>query len=126
MKLALEEKAEQPSAFPQERLEALPDASRLDGIETTEDELAAFHIIRAIAAEYVDVDRITMRDAKSYCAILFEDNSRKPICRLHFMKTKMAVTIFDPAAETREEIEKVSDLYSLRQSLGAAVRRHLG
>ncbi len=125
LKLALEEKSEQPPSSTPERSEPEVDTARLDGIETTEEELAAFRIIRAIAAEYVDVDRVTMRDAKSYCAILFDDNNRKPICRLHFMKTKMVVTIYDPAAETREEIEKLSDLYSLRQPIGAALKQYI-
>jgi hypothetical protein len=51
---------------------------------TTEDEVAGFNIVRAIAAKAVDPKRLVMRDAKSYCAVLLDDNNRKTIVRLHF------------------------------------------
>jgi len=51
-------------------------------IVTTQEETQAFLIIRALAARIASVERITMRDAKSYCSILFDDNNRKPVCRL--------------------------------------------
>lgn len=51
---------------------------------TSEDEIAGFNIVRAIAAKSVDPKRIVLRDAKSYCAILLDDNNRKTIARMHF------------------------------------------
>jgi hypothetical protein len=51
-----------------------------DGLETTEEELSSFRIVQAIAAQVGDPSRITIRDAKSYCAVLFDDNSRKQVC----------------------------------------------
>ena len=50
-----------------------------NGIETTTEELEGFQIIRAIGAELVDPERIAIRDAKSYCAILLDDNNRRPM-----------------------------------------------
>ncbi|MDP3656345.1 MAG: type I restriction enzyme HsdR N-terminal domain-containing protein [Brevundimonas sp.] len=55
-----------------------------DVVVTTAEELAGFHIIQAIASKVVKPKRIVMRDAKSYCAILLDDNNRKTIARLHF------------------------------------------
>ncbi len=54
------------------------------GIDTTQEEIDGFNIVRAILAEVIDVKRIHMRDTKSYCGILLDNNNRKPICRLHF------------------------------------------
>ncbi|ARC89914.1 hypothetical protein B5V46_15530 [Rhodovulum sp. MB263] len=34
-----------------------------------------------ITARIAPIERITIRDAKSYCAILMDDNNRRPICR---------------------------------------------
>ena len=48
-------------------------------ITTTDDELQAFMIVRAITSRVVDADRITLRDAKSYCGIFVDDNNRKPV-----------------------------------------------
>lgn len=61
------------------------EASDEDGaIITTEDEIAGYNIIRAIVARKLDPKRVILRDAKSYCAILLDDNNRKTIARLHF------------------------------------------
>ena len=53
-------------------------------IVTTEEEYQGFYIVRAILCNTVDIERVTLRDAQSSCAILFDNNHRKPICRLHF------------------------------------------
>lgn len=95
-----------------------------DGIETTAEELDAYRIIQAIGSEIVDVDRIFIRDAKSYCAILLDNNNRRPICRLHFGKTRMAVAIFAPEGETKVELERISQLYSHRASVQAAILQY--
>jgi predicted type IV restriction endonuclease len=99
---------------------------RDDGIETTEDEIEGHRIIRSIGAEFVDPDRIVMRDAKSYCAILLDDNNRRPICRFHFGKTKLSLTLFGGEAETRVDLSKVSDIYKHRPALIAALKIHAG
>ncbi len=95
-----------------------------DGIVTTEEEIAGHRIIQAIGAECVDVERIVMRDAKSYCAILLDDNNRKSICRLIFLKTKMSILVFAPDGEKRKDIEKVSDIYSMKDDILAAIRQY--
>ncbi|MEK7856939.1 MAG: type I restriction endonuclease, partial [Acidobacteriota bacterium] len=66
-----------------------PDGTPDEGdgaVITTEDEIAGFNIIRAIAARKVDPKRIILRDAKSYCAILLDDNNRKTVARLSFQQ----------------------------------------
>ena len=95
-----------------------------DGIETTAEELEGFRIIRAIGAELVDPERIAIRDAKSYCAILLDDNNRRPICRLHFGKTKMSISIFSPDNETRFDLEKVIHIYQHRVLTQEAISQY--
>lgn len=53
-------------------------------IETTLEELEGYQIVKAIAYGDVKPQRVTHRDAKSYFAVLLDDNNRKPIARLHF------------------------------------------
>lgn len=95
-----------------------------DGIVTTPDELEAHRIIRAIGAEFVNPDRIAIRDAKSYCAILLDNNNRRPICRLHFNKTKMSITIFTPDNSDRHDINNILDIYSFKSQLIAAIGQY--
>lgn len=91
-----------------------------DGVETTEEEMEAFRIVRAIMAEVVDPARITMRDRQSYCGVLLDDNSRRPVCRLWFNRGQKYVGVFD--AEKNEErvpIESPVDVYRLADRLRA-------
>jgi hypothetical protein len=87
-------------------------------IETIQEEIEAFHIVRAIGRECVPVSRIIMRDTKSYCGILFDDNNRKPICRLHFNRSKKYIGLFDKnKTETRNEIQTIDDIYNFSNQI---------
>ncbi|MBY6165157.1 type I restriction enzyme HsdR N-terminal domain-containing protein [Pseudooceanicola nitratireducens] len=99
------------------------EASSDDGIDTTEDEIAGHMIVRAIAAKHVPIERVTIRDAKSYCAILMDDNNRKPICRLYFnSQTTRHLGIFDSEKqETKHKIEGPADLYRFADDIEKAV-----
>jgi predicted type IV restriction endonuclease len=94
------------------------------GIETTPEEVEGYRIIQAIGSEIIDSERIAMRDAKSYCAILLDDNNRRPICRFHFGKARMSVTIFTPENEVRLDIEKVAHLYKHKSLIQDAIRQY--
>lgn len=95
-------------------------------VETTPDEIQGFLIVRAIAAELAPVSRIVMRDAQSYCSVLFDDNNRKPIIRLHFNGKSKFVTVFGADKEgTRHNIAAVEDIFGLRGALKEAVTSYL-
>lgn len=97
-----------------------------DGIETTEIEIEGYHIVRAILSELVEPARVVMRDTKSYCGVLLDDNNRKPICRLHFNRNKLYVGIFgDSKNEERLEISSPTDLYKFSGQLKATVSSYL-
>lgn len=87
--------------------------------ETTADEIEGFQIVRAIASELVDPSRVVMRDSKSYCAILLDDNNRKPIARLWFnSETARYVGTFNEGKdETRNSVLKISDIYKYKRHI---------
>jgi hypothetical protein len=79
---------------------------------TTEEEIAGFNIVRAIGSRLVDPRRIVMRDAKSYCAVLLDDNNRKTIARLHFNSpTARYLGTFKGKEEVRLSVSDPVDLY---------------
>lgn len=83
-----------------------------DGIITTEEELEGFRIIRAIMAQLVDPSRIFLRDTKSYCGVLLDDNNRKPLCRFLFTPAQKTLIFVDK--ERKEEkvcLESIVDIY---------------
>jgi hypothetical protein len=83
-----------------------------EAIFTTEDEIAGFNIVRAIGAKAVDPKRIVMRDAKSYCAVLLDDNNRKTVARLHFNSpTARYFGTFIGKEETRHSMLDPVEIY---------------
>lgn len=94
-----------------------------DGIITTEEELEAYGIIKAICCSEIPVEDIVMRDAKSYCGILYQDNNRKPIARLLFDRKIPRIIIFDPDRnETAHDLDSISGIYAHAESLRERVR----
>lgn len=97
-----------------------PDVASTEEIMTTEEEVSGFRIVQAIASKFVDPKRIVMRDAKSYCAVLLDDNNRKSVARLHFngLTTKYVGT-FAGQSETRNLISDLTDIYKLAPQIEA-------
>ncbi|GAB3757620.1 type I restriction enzyme HsdR N-terminal domain-containing protein [Zhihengliuella somnathii] len=102
----------------EELVETEHDEAQDDAIETTFEELEGFHIVRAILCSDVLPERIAHRDAKSYFAILLDDNNRKPLARLHFNRKQKQIGIFDAAKkETRHPIDELHDIYKFAEEL---------
>jgi hypothetical protein len=78
---------------------------------TTAEEMEAFYIIRAILCAKVNVSRISLRDNQSYCAILLDDNNRKPVCRLYFNGKKKQIAFFDTDKEDKVYIDDSNQIY---------------
>lgn len=97
-----------------------------DKVDTTEEELQGFMIVRAIAAEVAPIARIAARDAQTYFAILFDDNNRKPIARLHFNGKSKFITVFDAEKNsTRIDILAVEDIFRAREPIRAVVQSYV-
>lgn len=83
-----------------------------DGIETTEEEKEAYHIVRAILAQVVDPKRVFLKDTRSYCGVLLDYNVRKPLCRFLFNNKQKSLILLDKERnEKRLSLENVVDIY---------------
>ena len=91
-------------------------------IVTTEEEREGFMIVRAIVREVIKADRVIMRDQKSYCGILIDNNNRKPLARLHFNRAIKYVGLFDGEKEERVRIDSLDHIYDLTERLRATAR----
>ena len=84
-------------------------------------------IIRAIVCAQVKPQRVVYRDAKSYCAVLLDDNNRKSIARLHFNTGQKYLGLFDDdKKETRHPIDALEDIFNHSAHLRATVDRFIG
>ncbi len=92
--------------------------SREDLIETTEEELEGFFIVKAILRGMVESKRIVHRDTQSYMGILLDDNNRKPLARLHFNREQKYLGVFnEEREETRIPIENLDEIYEHDEEL---------
>lgn len=96
-------------------------------IVTTDEEIEAFYIVKAILAKEVDPKRIFFRDNTRYFTVIIDDNNRKNVCRLYLdSDTKKKMKIID---ENREEqtiyIDDIMDLYKYSDLLISVAKRHL-
>lgn len=103
-----------------------PEEVKVSKIVTTEEELQAFYIVCAIAAEITDIKNVAHRDTESYFGILFKDNNRKPICRVNFdTKQKQLLLPDENKKFTRIYIDKVDDIYKFKEQIQNIIKMYL-
>lgn len=105
----------------------IPPPDEGEAVVTTAEEIEGLHIVRSILRDVVNPRRIVMRDNLSYCAILLDDNNRKPVCRLRFNNNqRLAVGIFGAdKSEERFALDAIDDLYGFADRLKATLASHL-
>ncbi len=97
----------------------------VEDIVTTDEERDAFNVVRAIVREVIPVERIVMRDTKSYCGVLIDDNNRKPLCRLHFNRGTKYIGLFDAdKTEERIRIDSIEDIFAQAARLKETALRY--
>lgn len=105
---------------------AEPIESVTSKIITTEEEIEAFYIIRALLAGTIPVEDVVHRDTESYFGILYKDNNRKPICRINLDTKNKQILIPDENKKfERMYIESLNDLYKYKNQLIEVVKRYL-
>lgn len=93
-------------------------------IETTNEEIEGYHIVKSIVRQVGESDKIQYKDTQSYFAIYY-DKQTQPICRLHFNRKKKYIGIFDENKnENRVEVEFLDDIFKHSQNLKDTVVRY--
>lgn len=101
------------------------DSESKSRIETTEEELEGYHIVKAILREIVRPQRIAHRDTVNYINILLDDSIRKKICRLYLNRRQKYIGLFDTENnETHHPIDAVDDIYQHADQLKSVVTHY--
>ncbi|MGJ8604207.1 MAG: type I restriction endonuclease [Marivita sp.] len=95
-----------------------------DGIETTEEEIEGMLTVRAIVRDILKVNRVGLRDSKTYCAILVDDNNRKPLARLHFNRKQKYLGLFDQEKEDRVSLSSIDEIYDFADRLRETAKKY--
>lgn len=97
-----------------------------NSLETTAEETFGYSIIKAIACKIVPLSRVSIRDSKSYCSVLLDDNNRYSLCRMHFNSSKNKfITVFNNESGTRFDINDIEDIYKHSSEIMQAIQNHL-
>jgi hypothetical protein len=94
-------------------------------IITSVEELEAYAIIKSIFRNAVDLSHITYKDTESYFGILFDNNTRKWICRLSLNVKKVLTLPNEDKTHTKYELSSLDDLYSYSDKLIEVLNRYL-
>ena len=90
-------------------------------IETTEEEIAGYEIVRSIVAGEVDTDRISVNDTVKYCGIILDGNSRQTLCRFRFNRAGHYLELISDKSEgerwVRHELETLDRIRDYSESI---------
>lgn len=110
--------------FPIAEADIKPDLIK---VETTQEELEAFMIVKTILRQRIPLKRIVYRDAQSYFAILLDDNNRKTICRLYLSGGKKYIATLDAERrEVKQEIVSIDEIFKYSDLLFEVVEGYDG
>ena len=125
LKSALQSGAEKEEAPEPSEQDAETEGKDTSGIVTTEDELQGYFVVKAIVSQDIAAARVAIRDTKSYCGVLLDDNRLKPICRLFFnSEQKYLGLVNEDRSIERMPIESVDGIYHHAERLRETVRRY--
>lgn len=96
-----------------------------DGVVTTDQEREAYFIVKSIARRFVDPDRISMRDQKSYCNVLLDNTNRKPVVRFLFDNNPQRIQ-FGKDPNQRVEIAGVDDIFQHEEAIRLVLAEYDG
>lgn len=113
-------------AVPESMAPAQQDLANVSDIETTQEELDGYAIVKAIACSEIPPQRVTHRDAKSYFAVMVDDNNRKTVARLYFNRSQKYLGTFDGAkVETRHRIDSLDEIYQHAEAIRASITLYI-
>jgi len=94
-------------------------------IKTTVTELEGFAIIKSLLFGAIDLNMITSKDTESYFGVLYNNNTRKWICRMFLDAQKKSIIIpdIDNPNGVRYYIDSLNDLYNYKDKLIQAVKK---
>jgi predicted type IV restriction endonuclease len=105
-------------------VEEEPAVKQDNEIVTTEDEIEGYLMVKSLLRGVIDTNRVIIRDAKSYCAVLLDDNNRKPLARLHFNRSQKYFGMFDGDSEDKVPISELDEILDFKERIEATAHKY--
>ena len=100
----------------EKREEIQEDAVSKGQIVTTSEEKEGYYIVKSIARQFIDVERIGYKDVQSYFAVIVDGTPRKTICRLYFNSVKKYLVVCG-AKEIKHLLSSLDEIYAYAEEL---------
>lgn len=93
-------------------------------IETTEEEMEGFYIVKSILRAKFDSNRIYHRDFQNFLSVLLDNTIRQTICRLWFNGDKKFIGFIDEnRKEIKYELSKLDDVFNYSDQIIKATEK---
>ncbi len=125
LKSAFEENA--PKVELQNGIEEIAITTTESKIKTTDEEKEAYYIIKGILSEFVDSKKVVFKDTETYFGILYDNNTRKWICRLYLSDNRKAIVFPEENGKISEKfyISSLDEIYQYKEKLKSSCERFL-
>ncbi len=100
------------------KVETDPIEAKTIGIETTQEELEAFYIVKSVLSEVADLNKITYKDTASYFNILFDNMTTKCICRLWLNSQNKSISFYPH--NNKQKIASIDDIFKYSKNIKEA------
>ncbi len=119
-----EDQAAQTNAPVEETAEEDPEP--VSKIITTEEEIQAHALICGMLKDVANPDDIVHKDTESYFGILYQNNTRKWICRLRINNSRIVLNYPDENKNiVKINLDSIFDLLSYKEQLEQVVKRYM-
>ncbi|REH81380.1 endonuclease [Staphylococcus felis] len=98
--------------------------TKKDEIITTPEELESYSMVKVVASEIIETDRIFYRDNRSYFNIIVDDNIRRWIMRLYINSKKMQF-ILNNEDKTTINIEKPIEILKYKEVIQKVISKFI-
>nr|WP_278678370.1 type I restriction endonuclease [Clostridium paraputrificum] len=105
--------------------EAPSESDIINKINTTSEELEGYAIIKSILRADINPDDINYKDTETYFGILYQNNTRKWICRLYLGTKKSIVFPTVDKGQERIYIDSLNDLYQYEDKFKNIVQKFI-
>lgn len=92
-------------------IETNPVETKNDGINTTQEEIEGFYIVKSVLSEITDPSRISYKDNLNYFSIVLDSSQMKNICRLWLNGSNKFISFKENGKDTKYSIATINDIF---------------
>jgi predicted type IV restriction endonuclease len=105
---------------------AVEPESKKVALETTDEEIEGYYIVKTILRQEIDSNRINYRDFQNFFSILIDDSIRNTVCRFYLSETQKQIGFIDENKnENRFPLNTIDDIYKFSDQLKQIAKKYI-